>query len=312
METDKMVHERFGPEAFMQKNKTAIRITVATALALSLAGNVFLQHRNASLAGEKSILSEQIDDLTYAKLDAQKQYAEAKNQMDALRGQNATLDQLINQKTKELDDAKMKIDQLTLANASLPALKKQIAELKKINADFLARVDALNAQNAQLTAENTTLKEKNSTLTVKVDDYSRKIDQGKELRAANIGVQSFRLKRNAKEIQTGKARKTDRITVDFDILANTLADAGKRNVQVILRDPSGLVMTEDENGDNYLASTDAAAAQTKNLSVDYDRNDTHLSVNYDYNNRMKLSKGVYTAEIYVDGKLAGKKEFSLK
>lgn len=294
-----------------------VAIVTGAVILLLLTGNIYQQIKNGELSKQRDQALLEKEFSLSEKLTFEKEFNNAKMQMEALKGKNEELDKLIAEKSAEMDEAKLKMEKLVRENKGISGLKKQIAELKKINSDFEQQANLLIKQNSELASQVTTLKGQNDQLSSKMNGLDDKIEYAKNLKAYNIDVKTMKLTNSGKEISTVKARKTNRIEAEFDIVENVFANAGEKTVQIIIKDPSGMALMEDEEGENYLASTEKFVSPdfnkyTKSMMVNYKNKDHHVSVNYDYDKKLKLKKGSYTLEIYIDGKLTGKKDFQLK
>lgn len=284
---------------------------------LLLGGNIYQQINTNKLSKERDEALLQKEFILSEKLTFEKEYNNAKEQMERLKGKNEELDKLIAEKSEELENTKKKTEKLIRDNAGIAGLKKQIAELKTINSDFETQANLLIKQNSELASQITSLKGENNELSSKMTSLDERIERAKQLKSYNIEVKSLKITNSGKEITTAKARKTNRISAEFDIVENLFASAGEKNIQVLIKDPKGMALMEDEEGENYLASIEKFVTPefnkyTKTMVVNYKNTDHHVSVNYDYNKKLKLKNGRYTLEIYVDGKLSGKKDFALK
>ena len=276
-------------------------------LLLSAGGNFILNRKANNLRAERDQTALKAEKELAEKLQVSKALSATKSDLEKYKGINADLDKLVLEKTAELDRSSIRIEKLLKENAGIPALKKELATLMQIKADFERQVNQLAAENAGLKKELASVKNEFNAYS---SGLASKIEKAKNLKAYNMQVYSFKLRRNNKEVATSKARKTDRISVTFDLVENVFADAGKKEVRLKIVDERGVALL-DEDEDVY-ASLEPGMAKDFSVGkeVYYNNNDLSLTLNFDYSK--KLAKGTYVAEIFADGKLAGKKEFVLK
>jgi hypothetical protein len=91
--------------------------------------------------------------------------------------------------------------------------------------------------------------------------------------------------------------------VDFDLTANELAEPGEKSIYVRIIGPDGylLASSSDVILFNFEGDEMRASAVRK---VDYENESVPVSIFYDDT----FTKGTYSVEIYVDGRLSGSKE----
>lgn len=220
------------------------------------------------------------------KLSLDKEIKNYKAQLASLQGKNAELDKYL--ATANADLAK-KEKELKAAGRS-QSNAKELANLRKMRADLENQVSALIAQIANLEGANSDLTQQIASLTSKNQELKSNNDLMKAFAANNYRMEASHGK---SEKLTVVARKTKRLKMGFDLPQNVV-----ENVQFKIQTPDGTVIDKQEDG---LTATlmdiedgsDLIASLEPMGSFEVTRR-----IEMKYEPKKKLSKGVYTIDIY--------------
>jgi hypothetical protein len=141
---------------------------------------------------------------------------------------------------------------------------------------------------------------------------TQKVTIGSLLKPENIVATANFTKSSGKEVETAKAKKAQELKVCFDVPENKVADPGSKVMLVRIVTPEGVPLAVQDKGSGVFKSTESGQDQqyTTAATVDYKQERQSVCTNWSQNNAFE--PGTYTAEIYQDGYLVGKKEFALK
>lgn len=160
---------------------------------------------------------------------------------------------------KDIDEKKARIEELILEAEKhkgdaymLSKLRKEAETLRSIMQGYVRTIDSLNTLNQNLVAEKKTVlkqldveKEKQNTLVKEKEELKTTIAKGSILTCFNIGAKGVSFKRGGKkEVETSKARKTEKIKVTFSLGENKIAKAGEKTVYVRIMTPDGKEMAK--------------------------------------------------------------------
>lgn len=220
------------------------------------------------------------------KLSLDKEIKNYKAQLASLQGKNAELDKYL--ATANADLAKKEKE--LKAAGKYQSNAKELANLRKMRADLENQVSALIAQIANLEGANSDLTQQIASLTSKNQELKSNNDLMKAFAANNYRMEASRGK---SEKLTVVARKTKRLKMGFDLPQNVV-----ENVQFKIQTPDGTVIDKQEDG---LTATlmdiedgsDLIASLEPMGSFEVTRR-----IEMKYEPRKKLSKGVYTIDIY--------------
>jgi hypothetical protein len=115
---------------------------------------------------------------------------------------------------------------------------------------YVHTIDSLNTLNQTLVAEKKSVmkklveeKEKQSVLVKEKDELKSTIAKGSILSCFNISAKGVAYRRGGKkEIETSKARKTEKIKVSFSLGENKIAKPGEKTVFIRVMTPDGKEM----------------------------------------------------------------------
>jgi len=229
-------------------------------------------------------------------------------QYDALKSDNDTLNlQLSMQQEKIKKLLSMRISD----SEKIKRYEKELLTIRDVLKSYIVQIDSLNTKNQMLLGENKDLR----NVGAKLENKNKKLELEKEelttikLEAKTLiaaGITAVPLNKRSKEQE--KADKVTKIRVDFTLRKNTVADAGARMVYLRLIRPDGVVL-----GNKTATVFDFEGGQlpySANREVIYEKNDLPVSIFWDNNG--DLLKGKNICELYCDGKLIGKSEYTLK
>jgi len=255
--------------------------------------------------------------LTEEKEEIQKGLDEMIAQYDDAIAQNSNL-------TEELQDERELIIQFRDSVMNLKETNKTIIRRyrKKIASLELANKE-LFEQNEELATQNQGLNQKIDSANVFIGNQTKRIDTlsllnnnltdkvaiGAILKVNTVNVISMRKRNNGQLRETTRARNTDALRVSFVIAENLLAEKGSKKIFVQIVNPAGNVVKNV--GVSTLNDELTEVSYTDILDIDYINEKLEVITVIDVN-RKEINKGVYSANIYLDGRFVGKTIFTLK
>lgn len=155
---------------------------------------------------------------------------------------------------KDIDEKKARIEELIIEAEKhkgdaymLSKLRKEAETLRSIMQGYVRTIDSLNTLNQNLVAEKKTVlkqldveKEKQNTLVKEKEELKTTIAKGSILTCFNVSAKAVLFKRGGKkEVETTKARKTEKIKVSFSLGENKIAKSGEKTVYIRIMTPDG-------------------------------------------------------------------------
>jgi hypothetical protein len=290
-------------------------------LILALASNGFLYYKYYKTTHNKDGKSyeeqykEIVGKYNTEKADLNRELSEIKLQLEQATLNNSSL-MSFNDSLKIMLDAKtMEIARrIQSSGAGNPgALRRaqaDIEKLKELQRLLESQKDSLSQSNHELItkileteASFNEAKNKSKML----EDQKNLVDEkikNSALNVADLRVVGIRQK-GAKEEETYKASRVNKLYISFTVLANELIAAGDKDISIRIIGTANEVLTED-NPD----LTDSEKLTTMKKTINY-QND-QLKVNYTYTQKATYKKGTYIIELHNNDKLMGRGSFILK
>jgi hypothetical protein len=187
------------------------------------------------------------------------------NELLALKKDYETLQTTNSTIQKDIDEKKLRIEELLKEAAKhkgdayiIAKLKKETQTLREIMIGYVHTIDSLNTLNINLVAEKKVVlkqldveKEKQTVLIKEKDQLKSTIAKGSVLTCFNITAKAVSYKRGGKkESETSKAKKTEKIKVSFTLGENKIAKAGEKTVFIRIMTPDGKELAKSYD-DNY-------------------------------------------------------------
>lgn len=165
----------------------------------------------------------------------------------------------------DIDEKKARIEELIKEAAKhkgdayiIAKLRKETETLRAIMQGYVRTIDSLNTLNQTLVSEKKTVlkqlgeeKEKHSTTIREKEELKSTVAKGSILTCFNVTAKAVSYRRGGKkEVETNKARKTEKIKVNFSLGENKIARAGEKTVFIRIMTPDGKEMAKNYD-DNY-------------------------------------------------------------
>ncbi len=210
--------------------------------------------------GKNEIIKERIikEQVIVERDNVQSDLLNLKNDYDHLQVKDAAMQQEIEEKKARIDElikeaVKHKGDAYVIAK-----LRKETETLREIMKGFVRTIDSLNTLNINLVTEKKKVlkqldveKEKQNVLIKEKDELKTTIAKGSVLSCFNVIAKAVSYKRGGKkEVETNKAKKTEKIKVSFTLGENKIAKPGEKTVFIRIMTPDGKEMAKSYD-DNY-------------------------------------------------------------
>lgn len=234
-------------------------------------------------------------------------------------------EEAIEQNTSMSNELSLERDRIIALRDSIKGLKatnyslirryrNQIAKLEETNRRLFFMTDSLTGANQLLTIDldsaNVRISNQiaqNDTLSIQNLSLSEKVAIGSTLKLSSAKVLAMRERTNGKLVETSRARNTDAFRINFTIAKNEISEQGERQVYIQIVNSKGLTVASKGDltlGETEISYSDQTIVNYLGESVDII---SLVEVNRDY-----INSGVYKVNIYIEDKLAGTTQFTLK
>lgn len=253
-------------------------------------------------------------------------YENAVAELESLKGVNAELNSRIEAQQAELADQKGRISELLKDRQQLGKARKAIEGMKVEIVGYLADIEKMKAENAELNSSNqqlatnlqtreveyAQLNEVRATLVSQNEDLTRTVKVGSVIKVKDIRTDALKVRSNGKVKEKSSAKRVDQLKVCFTTVANEVAQPGTEEFQVRIVNPRGETMAQEDLGSGTIfdekTGQEVRFTQSAQLNFNHDEQNACLT----WNPTGKFESGTYSIEIYNKGHLAGKGSFKLK
>ncbi len=213
-----------------------------------------------------------------------------------------------------LEEANQLMDQLKnerrLNYAKIRAYEKEVGTLRTVMQGYIRQIDSLNNLNKKLVKENISYKKEISTAQLRAEmaeeraeELNNKVRVGSVIRARNITMTAL----NAKSKEITRVKNAARLSVNFVLAGNELAEPGAKTVYVCITSPDGYVLSiPDAASFSFEGEPKIYSAQRE---VDYQNDDLPVKIFY---NGSGFTAGTYRVELYTEGRLIGQADVAMR
>ncbi len=234
-----------------KKNRGAV-IFLISFLVLSLAGNAVLYWMWYTKKKTEVQYVEKIKYIEDENRIVKEDLLELKEQYATLETNDVRLKAEIEAKKQQIDSLITMVQKYKGNAAMVRQLKEETETLRRIMQGYVRTIDSLNTMNINLIAEKKEIqghlskeKEKTTNLEKVIEDKQQIIKQAQTLTAFGISAKGVYYKRGGKkEVETKKAKKTEKIKVSFSLGENKIAPAGPKDVFIRILTPDGKEMAK--------------------------------------------------------------------
>ena len=294
------------PKKDEKKNRTILMFLIFSGILNGVLFFLYLYEREnyKTVVVEKQTIVEKGNDVKAELVQLQEEYLSLETSDKVLR--------------IELDDKKEKIAKLILEAEKhkgdayyISKLKKETETLRTIMKGYIHTIDSLNTLNKTLFSENIkvnskllTEKEKNEQISREKEELSTVIKQGSVLTATGIVAAGVHYRSGGKkEIETTKARKTEKIKVSFTIGENRIAQKGKRELFLRILTPDGKELARSLDDANSFSFNGVRGFFCDRKGIDYQNAATSVSMFAEL--KAGFVAGKYMIQVYTEGSEIG-------
>lgn len=204
-----------------------------------------------------------------------------------------------------LADQRMFRQRATSLEKQLRQKDEDIAKLKEDNEALFGENTQLKTAQNQLSDTISTLKSNNLSLTEQVAIASR-------LQAEKIAVNIINNRGKEKDDNDAefRARQVDKIKISFNLAKNDVAPKETKEIMMRLIEPDGAALYNLSTGSGTFLLNGEETFYTAKRDIVFDN--TQQAVSFTYSKGAEYKRGQHTVELYADGFLIGKTEFTLK
>ena len=185
-----------------------------------------------------------------------------------------------------------------------------IAQLQRDNQVLNTTNQTLNTENTTLKTEKQSLKDSVTTYVAQNEELNQKVTRASALKAQNVKVYAVSSKGKVKEDDAYKAKRLDKIKLEYVLLDNPLTREEAKDVYVRVLDPDGAVVSDMANGSGTFSVDGNETIYTTKQTVNYTNNNQKVELLY--TRGISYKPGKYTIELYSEGFKIGAGAFAVR
>ncbi|MFA7471344.1 MAG: hypothetical protein WCY86_00435 [Spirosomataceae bacterium] len=297
-------------------NKGLVIALVVMTLLAGVFAYLYYQQRNLS-AQLRDDLGTRITELaaTEVKLDSISKELDAK--IREIEGLGGDLEELTKMKNQlEADRLALRRGNTNLTNKIreyeifLRQKDEEIVHLREENQQLLSERDELVTITETLRREKQTVEDSLTGALAKTEVLEGKVHLASALKARDIKIFAISPKGKVRDGERARARRIDKIRVDFMLEKNPLAEQNTKLIYLRILDPNGATISDTSTGSGTFLFEGETHPYTFTKEVNY--NNTNQDVSIIYDRTGDFNPGTYTVQLYCEGFLIGENTFTIR
>ena len=289
-------------------NKLSLLIVVVIVLLLGIAGaGYYIYH-------QKQQMGDLMESFNLEKEALEDEYNELSLQYEGYKFSvgNDSLIALLSTEQAKVQRLLEELRTVKATNAKeISRLKKELATLRKIMRNYVQQINTLNRENEQLTVEKKEAVQKYqqatsqaATLKKEKEKLTERVTLASRLDATDIQVTPV----NARGKLAKRIKNMQQFVLTFKIAKNITAPVGEKTVYVRLMKPDDDILMK--NRSNVFPFEGKEIGYSMKKLIEYEGEEVAVTMYWDIEEF--LSAGTYRVDIFADGNLIGRSNFTLK
>jgi hypothetical protein len=294
----------------MKKNNL-ILILLSVVVLLLIGTTIFFVQRNKQKDAE---MAEIVEMMNFEKEQLEKDYSDLALEYDTYSStiRNDSLVQLLQNEKIKVQQLLQELRITKATNAKrIAELKKELATLRTVMAQYVHQIDSLSAANKVLRVENVEVKRKYEAANETVKQLSKEKENLTEVvtRASMLDISDFSMiTLDSRNRKTSRYSKINTLQFNYTIQKNITCPPGMKTLYLRLTRPDGEVMTK--NPDDVFLYENRYIAYSAKKDFEY-AGETLSDVIYWKVDEI-LQIGTYRADFFVDRFRIGSFTFEIK
>ena len=288
-------------------NKLSLLIVIVVVLVLVVAGGgYYIYHQNEQMEGlvqsfdlEKEEMEDELNELSF-QYEGYKFSVGSDSLAALLSTEQAKVQRLLEElRTVKATDAR-----------EISRLKKEISTLRKIMRNYVVQIDSLNTENERLKDENKQVvkryQQANSqavALKKEKEKLTEQVTLASKLDATNIEVTPL----TSRSKPAKRIKKMQQFRITFQIAKNVTAEVGEKTIYVRIMKPDDDILVKSRANVFMFEGKEITYSIKKLIEYEGEVVDVEMY----WNIEEFLSPGTYRVDIFADGNLIGKMNFTL-
>src|SRR5690349_5540649 len=294
-----------------KSNKAAVAIALLSIVVIIQSIKIWLDYKEKIEVREELTTTEAELDVTMKRLDEIRVELEDKiAQIDKLGGDVKDLEKAKAEVESELRSARKRFGKDISELKDRVAGYEELLELKDVE------IDRLKSVNQELFTENKSLKTKQNKLSDSINrlaqneqELTSKIAIASQLKAENVVVTSMSA-RGKEHDSPFRSRQLEKLKIEFNIGENKVAPIEGKTIMIRVTDQNGQPIFDVAKGSGTFELSGREEFYTSAQEILFDN--TKQKLTFIYEKGSEYPSGVYNVEIFTDGYLMGRSQFTVR
>jgi len=193
---------------------------------------------------------------------------------------------------------------LTRKDTEIAQLKEELGIVTAKNEELSQAVSGLEGDK-QLLADSVT------NYAVQNRELNEKVTIASALRAENITVNALSSKGKERDGGSYKARRIDKLRIDFRLGPNAVAKQDRKEVYLRILDPDGAVLSDMATGSGAFIHNGREMIYSSKEAINFNNTSQNMGIMYGRGG-IPFKDGKYAVELYSEGFKIGQGDFTVK
>jgi prefoldin subunit 5 len=305
-----------------QDRKTLLWAALAVLLLLNLILVYFIYHEKQENNLKDDIITAKTEEVLFTKTKLDSISAQLDIRIAEIQQLGGSVDSLVALKAQlEKDKQELKnVNKFATADynkkirsyeAVLNQKDSEIAQLRQELGLVTSKNEQLNEQLSGLESERSKLSDSVSNYSAVNRELAEKVNIASALRAENLTVNAVSAKGKEREGGKYKAKRIDRLRVNFKLAENAVAKQNEKEIYLRILDPDGAVLSDMATGSGSFIVNGREVIYSSKQTINFDNSGQNVDIFYGRGG-ITMKEGKYVIEVYSEGFKIGQGDFTVK
>jgi hypothetical protein len=285
-----------------KKIKEILLRTLSIIVVISVALNIILfLKRTETFPGKKKVIAENVE--------LNNKLRKATNEINQFKGISDKIDQVVQNAERQIREKEIEITRLQRGRRlQVKENERLSSEIDSLSELYLASIDSLLVERERTKVLNASLENMNDV----IQGLRNQMGVARELISDNLKVEGIKVNNQGKKQSTALAKKTDQLSVCFDLLPNKVATAGKKELYIVITSPDGDIIKDTGLKQEVFWHPEykKEALLSKSEIIDYQNQKLGFCSTVRFDGTLK--PGLYVVELFSKENKLGMSTFSLR
>jgi hypothetical protein len=256
--------------------------------------------------------NDMIKELTFEKEGLTAQMVQLRDDYQVLTTNNDSLNAELGREKERVEQLIDRVQKTEATNrAKIREYEAELGTLRSIMRSYIHQIDSLNTLNVALRedvamarSEARESRQRYDELKTTADEYAKQVEVGSVVKGRAIALTAI----NNSDKDTDRSSRTAKLKTCLNLIENSIAEKGPKNIFIRVKGPDGIVMTNSQ--EQVFSSEGAQMIYSAVREVDYQGDELEVCIFFE--GSQSYVKGVYTVDVYTEESKLGSADLLLK